>query len=336
MESLNDVKYIEKKNYKKYIFTEEQQKDIVEMYRKDIYVSDIAKKYDVCKGTIYKVLKSNNIELCRYNPTLEDNLDDIINRYINGESTNSISIFYNTTNKRILKLLKENHVSIRDTSHAYRRYEIDETFFDVIDTQEKAYILGLLWADGCNKTYSNTITLGLQAGDKKILEDINLIMQSNRPLRFERRKNNNCQDQYILSITNKHISEILDQLGLCRAKSLVLKFPEWLDISLYPHFIRGVFDGDGSIASDSHHHMSIVGTNDFCVYLNKYLKNIGIESVIYDTKRNDITKELKINRKHDCKKFFDYIYKDATIYLERKYLKYISKYCKNINNTLTA
>ena len=93
------------------------------------------------------------------------------------------------------------------------------------------------------------IKIELQERDKDILEEINKELGSNRELYFNdlSSKNSNHQNTYGLIIVNKHMSEILKQKGMMQNKSLVLKFPEWLDEDLYSHFIRGYFDGDGHI-----------------------------------------------------------------------------------------
>ena len=68
-------------------------------------------------------------------------------------------------------------------------YTINEDYFDIIDTEEKAYLLGFLYADGNHFTKKNRITIGLQEKDKHILEKFNELIGSNRPL-FLRKKEN--------------------------------------------------------------------------------------------------------------------------------------------------
>ena len=68
--------------------------------------------------------------------------------------------------------MRRNGYKAKSQSELQRKYNIDETFFDVIDTEEKAYFLGLLYADGCNATNRNAVILSLKEDDKEILEKI--------------------------------------------------------------------------------------------------------------------------------------------------------------------
>lgn len=118
---------------------------------------------------------------------------------------------------------------------------------------------------------------------------------------------------------------------------MILEFPNWLDSSLYSHFIRGYFDGDGNIDKSKHGgRMTIVGTTMFCDVIKRILEERGIECRLrHDELWNEKTCALLITKKSMCKKFFDWIYTDANLYLKRKHDVYISKYCseENINNT---
>ena len=143
----------------------------------------------------------------------------------------------------IRKTLDRNNVKRRSTSECNRRYALNEHYFDEINTPSKAYILGLLYADGYHNVKDNTISITLQEEDKHILESINILINSNRPLRFinNNEKNPNWKNCYQLSFTSPYVSNVLEQFGLIGAKSLVLEFPEQLDRDLYSHFIRGFF-----------------------------------------------------------------------------------------------
>lgn len=148
----------------------------------------------------------------------------IIKLYESGLSQAKIGCIYNVGHYIIGKILKKCNVKIRDDSHKGRKYTIDENYFDVIDTPNKAYILGLLYADGCNYPPQHRVKLELQEKDKDILEQINQEITSNKPLFFNplNSKNNNWQNTYRLDITNKHISDQLESLGIVQNKSLVL------------------------------------------------------------------------------------------------------------------
>ena len=135
--------------------------------------------------------------------------------------------------------------------------------------------------------------------------------------------------------------KVLQKIGMIPNKSLKLKFPN-IDKSLYKHFIRGYFDGDGSIVQqirNNNNHpvlVTITSTKSFCNTISDIIKNeLNINSCITDAScKNGITKVLSISGRNICKTFLDWIYDDANLFLERKYNRYLDYY--NINNSLSA
>ena len=249
---------------------------------------------------------------------------NIVQLYNSGLSQQKIGKMYATSHTTIRKVLIKNNVVMRDNSHKGRKYTIDENYFDNIDSQDKAYILGLLYADGCNYLPQHRVKIELQERDKDILDKINIKLNSNKPLSFVELsgKNANWQNTYRLDITNKHISETLNNLGMVQNKSLVLTFPYWLDTLLYSHFLRGYFDGDGCLQK---YFLTIVSTKEFCESVATICKNIlDISTTISDipNRPESNTKLLCITGISKMKKFLDYIYQDAELYVQRKYDAY--------------
>lgn len=112
--------------------------------------------------------------MSRNNPTYNeiifsnDDVDNIIDLYVNQNlSSVVIGKLYNCSHKPILKVLKENNIDRIGASR--RKYNIDGNYFDVIDNQNKAYILGFLYADGTNSVDKQTVAMTLQVDDFEIL-----------------------------------------------------------------------------------------------------------------------------------------------------------------------
>ena len=265
--------------------------------------------------------------------------ENIINLYQSGLSQEKVGQIYNVNRHVIGRILRKCNAPIRDDSHKLRKYMINENYFDNIDTSNKAYILGILYSDGCNYPPQHRVKIELQERDKSILDKINIELQSDKPLAFINlnNKNVNWQNTYRLDITNKHISNRLIELGMIQNKSLILKFPEWLDISLYPSFLRGYCDGDGHIEWSNTKFITLVGTSQFCNFVKNFLQeSLCINSSVRNTaNKNSNTKLLYICGKEKIKKFLDYIYNDAELYIERKYNIY-HKICMemDVNNSL--
>lgn len=276
----------------------------------------------------------------------EEELNDIVDMYLNGMSSVKIGKKYNVGHKCILKALRKRNIKI-DPTRFTRKYSIDESFFDIIDTEQKAYILGFLYSDGSINLSKGTIALSLQEEDKAILEQIRNELHSKKPLEYINNSNKHdfgysYKNQYRLLVFNTHICKELENKGVIQNKSLKITFPNWLREDLIPHFVRGVYDGDGSIyrsiKSEKNHAImvTITATENFCMSLRKICnETIGIDPKIYDAScHNGITKVFTISGRNIAKTFLDWIYEDATIYMERKYKRYLDYY--NKDNSLTA
>ncbi len=253
-------------------------------------------------------------------------------KYLSGKNTVELGKEYEINPGAIYNILKRNNVQLRSDSQAKRKYDIDELFFDTIDTQESAYFLGILYADGCNSTENYSVRLIVSEKDCDILYKLkNLIFKCDRPLLKRKGKlfNNNGKtylrkDSYCLTISNKHISSKLESHGLIKAKSLKLTFPTCVPNHLLHHFIRGYFDGDGCLSFTSNQiSISILGTDSFIKELQSICKNAEIKSSICHAKKGSVIKQISIHGNVAGKRFLDFIYRDSVIHLDRKYNKFI-------------
>ena len=93
------------------------------------------------------------------------------------------------------------------------KYEINYKFFDVIDSEEKAYFLGLLFADGHNNVKDGVVLIDLQENDKEILEKFTNILQPSKPLRQYDNKYSKA-GRFRMAIANRYISTRLLELGM--------------------------------------------------------------------------------------------------------------------------
>ena len=227
---------------------------------------------------------------------------------------------YPISSTAINGLLRRHGYKAKSQSELQRKYNIDETFFDVIDTEEKAYFLGFLYADGCNATNRNAVILSLKEYDKEILEKLNSLLQHKKPLGHTK------SGQTTLLISNKHISQRLIELGCHRAKTYTLVFPSEEQVPKYlvRHFVRGYFDGDGWVGKES---ICVVSTLDFCNSLAEILKeqfNINCYIRARHPERNNSIRMLELNKK-SARTFLKWIYKDSNIHLQRKHDRYLKQ-----------
>ena len=262
----------------------------------------------------------------------EEEMNDIKESYLNKESSESIGKRYGVSHKLILRRIREMGIEV-NFSRMIRKYNVDEHYFDEIDTPNKAYILGFLYADGHNGMSKGTITMSLEEGDVQILEDIRRELKSDKPLEYLDYTNKHdfgytYKNQYRLNIFNVHMCKALEKLGMVPNKSLVLTFPN-LKKDLIPHFIRGYFDGDGSLGVGDikkvelkpRVSVSITSTESFCNSIVDIIQEeLGVVARIADAScHNGITRALYITKQKDAMKFLNWIYQDAEMYLNRKH-----------------
>lgn len=304
---------------------------IVQLYQSGLIQQEIADMYGVGQYCISNILIKNNIKPRRY--ITENQKQNVIELYLSGQSQEQIERDLHMSHNSISAILDAYDVQKRTPSEASRIYNFNEHYFDIIDTPNKAYYLGMLYADGCNQK-NNMITLRLQEDDYDILEKLNREIQNERPLLYTPRQCKNYKNTWSLCFGSPYVSQRLCELGCIHTKSLILKYPTWLDLYLQPHFLRGYMDGDGSICKNPKKmSASLVSTHSFCAEAAKLIQKMcNCHCYIYiqaEHENGDATSILKLNHKADACMFLDYIYKDAELYMQRKYDIYKSIYCNN-------
>jgi len=273
--------------------------------------SSITYLYDNAVDNIYMVSK-----------TTEEEKRNIVLEYSSGINTGILSKKYNISSVAIRGLLKRRGVSRRTQTILQRKYTINETYFDNIDSEDKAYFLGLLYADGNNNEERRCVSLQLIEKDKDILIEFARKISSNNPLKYV---NSNPTNSWKLNIYNKHISEKLHDVGCPQRKTFILKYPEFLDDELQRHFIRGYFDGDGGLTvSNKNYSFSVTSTESFCNTINNILQTrFKIHSGIYNRhKRNNIV-TLTVSGNLQILRIMGWLYKDTSLFLKRKHQKYL-------------
>jgi DNA-binding transcriptional regulator WhiA len=206
--------------------------------------------------------------------------------------------------------------------------------FETIDTEEKAYWLGFLYADGSVGSKEHKIELGLAEQDLKQIEKFRDFIGIMNKISYRP-----TTKSYRYSFRSESCKKDLIKQGCVPKKSLILKFPteDQVPKDLIRHFIRGYFDGDGWFTNtDSCFQIGLIGTEDF---IKGFLDNIEIynkENKIFNVHRENGAKRYVFSAYTDVLNFLNWIYKDATIYLNRKYEHYLdfinngSKYHKLI------
>lgn len=253
--------------------------------------------------------------------------EELVHLYEDGYTTSKLAQICGCQVCNIHVHLKKQGVTFRSFSEANRKYKYNREFFKEIDTEEKAYILGFLFADGYNQEGKNCVSIRIDNQDEEILFKIRKALNSNHPItRYGEKENSD------FSITCQTLSKTLAEKGCVRAKSCILEYPlEHISDDLHSHFIRGYFDGDGCISISNYknyiqYSFSMVGTWNFLSAVqNIFMEKCGVNKTKFSKRKiYGCSYTLHYNGRMNVLKLLDYLYRDSTIYLERKFLKYKS------------
>lgn len=213
--------------------------------------------------------------------------------------------------------------------------KFNDEYFKVIDSCEKAYWLGFLYADGYivnNKTNRNyELGIELNINDIQVLKDFNKALVNVHKIQEKINKKNFNGYTYkthtcILRVYSKQIVEDLMKLNILPNKTYKKEYPK-CDKYFYD-FLRGFLDGDGCVYKNKNV-LYVKFTNSNYNFL-KYIKNrveddMKINMSIY--KENDNKYNLYATKKEDCKKILEKLYEVKNCQkLDRKYELYKANY----------
>ena len=213
-------------------------------------------------------------------------------------------------------------------------YQCDRSFFHKIDTEEKAYWLGFLYADGnvfINEGWSYIMSLTLSKVDTEHVLKFKNALKCDIPHYFKETPNPANQKEHMpmvrLDISSKELCNDLISQGCTPQKSLTKQFPKKVPHNLLRHFFRGYIDGNGCITSTEKTklELSISSCYSFLESFIKYIKNeIGIDIPAPSKFKAKNGMEWGVlsktgNRAFQIIKFF---YQDSKVYLNRKHAKW--------------
>lgn len=266
--------------------------------------------------------------------------NQIIQDYQSGKSMRQIEKDYNITRATTSKFLEKQGIKTTKGNH-HRIYHHNEDYFENIDNEHKAYWLGFIFADGHitnhDKRYGQD-----QFGISQNEEDIDMLyrfkedIQATNPI--HKYNSNTHPDGKALCriqlVSQKTVNDLIDK-GCYKQKSLILQPPKNVPDKLIPHFIRGYFDGDGSIIKSKNDKYKITDgykydidfttTKEIADWLAYYF---DMGNVIKEPRREK-TYYYRLGGHKQIIEFYHILYDDATIYMERKYNRFqelLSKY----------
>lgn len=259
--------------------------------------------------------------------------EQIIEDYQNNISIREISIKYGYSRPALSKFLEEVGIKTTKGNH-YRKYFHDMDFFEKIDTEEKAYWLGFMFADGYIIDNSNRYGedgFGMSLAEDS-LDSLLLFKQSlkaSNPINKDmsgHNKNSNKQIIYKLELHSQKTADDLIDKDCVKNKTSILKPPTGVPDHLIHHFIRGFFDGDGSITKIKKKGSSYIfygviftSTKDMAEWISSFFPFGSIRK----EERREFIWYYKTNSNQQSIELLNFLYKDASIYMKRKYDRYL-------------
>lgn len=212
---------------------------------------------------------------------------------------------------------------------------VNEKYFDIIDTAEKAYFLGFLFADGYVSSRFKLCKIDLQEIDVDLLEKfkkaINFSGKINQYV-AKKGKSYRPEDAIVkrISVINESFSKALETKGVVTHRERS-SFPFQYVPNMYIFdFIRGYFDGNGSISlsfskmGNMSIMVNICGGTNLLKDIGDILNSNGIEVKWHPRRKDNLDNtQLFISKTQNKIRFLDLIYQNATVFLDRKYAKYL-------------
>jgi len=230
-----------------------------------------------------------------------------------------------------------------------RKYQIDHDFFSW-DTEESFYVAGFWAADGWKTKVSGGFGIGLQLCDKDYehLQKIRSLLGCSSPCRFRKRetringnKNISVTKSFSFLFNSEQCYKDLERFGVTERKTYTLRFPEWLKTHpLLHHYMRGYIDGDGCFLLSYPKNRTpdvrfcMRGTKEFLESFHEVLVMNGVmdkpkEIIANAGKKAIVFGLLGYNGNVLISKMYDFLYKDASIFLARK--EEIAKQAKTLS-----
>ena len=206
------------------------------------------------------------------------------------------------------------------------KYSVDDSYFSVIDTEDKAYFLGFIMADGSLLKGSHTseyVRVGIHVNqrDIDILQKFKFFTKSEHTI-FIGNKFNDCALRFV----SKQMVEELISYGIVPKKTGKEKLDlQRVPAKLYRHVVRGLIDGDGWISFGNYlgrdiSSIGLCGSYDICNFVQEYFTMvIGTGTLKVSKVKDKDCYKISYTSLADQRKIVNHLYGNATVYLNRKF-----------------
>ena len=235
---------------------------MIEDYENGMTMNDIIKKYHHKYQTIKKYFKQNNVHIRdkseaghqtqKYQVSKEIE-QKIVENYKNGMGQVAAGAEFNVGSYKVKQILKKyniykrnKHESIQLRNIVMRKYHFNENYFKNMSSNV-AYILGFLAADGSVGMSTNELKITLAEKDTELLEKIKQELEFDGPIHHA--TTSKGYDIASLEIHSAIYKKDLAIYNIIPQKTFTFSIPDTLEKKYWIDFIRGYWDGDGTICT---------------------------------------------------------------------------------------
>lgn len=310
------------------IISQKEEKNILEDFERGMNTVQLAKKYDRNSTTIGRLLKKNGLQARNIKEKLtKEQVYEAYGRY-KQEVINMTKLgqIYKVDAVTIANSFRRYGLEVRPTGWVPELPDAD--IFSVIDTEEKAYFLGLLMCDGSIIENKGNPTLRLELGqvDKHLLESFaSFLGLSQERVRTYVRPEKNLTT-CVVSLSSKKLCQDLKDKGVIRNKTGSKRIPSGVPHDLMRHTIRGMIDADGSVRYDKKM-VELFGGGSMTEEVSEFLfRELSLSIKPKVTHYANAVPRMSV-MSNDYKPVVSYLYKDASVFLKRK-----NPYFQSINS----
>lgn len=269
---------------------------------------EIANKMNVTVRQTYEYQRLSGVSV-KITYDYQDNLKKYKELCLLGKNASEISNILHVTIKSVHNY--EHATGIKPAPPIGRIANIDTHYFNNIDTEEKAYILGFLGADGYVDCACKSVILNINKKDEDILRKIKDELKCKTP--YSKSSTQNC---IRLNMSSIEIVSDLKKYNIVPHKSRTYAMPV-LKEDLYRHFFRGYCDGDGHVGYKQV--VIAIGSDVFFHEMVSYIEKLFNKKLSTRTTGN--CHYIVLSRKD--LDIVLWMYSDARIYLDRKMKSFV-------------
>lgn len=298
------------------------------MFEEGKTLTEIGETLNISRGRFAEWLRSQGVETKRDHLVVYEIGKSM---YLDkGISLTKIAEELRVSRKWFTEWLKEQGIEVTNPS---RIYTYNEEYFECVDTEDKAYWLGFLYADGGiserylgEKLKNMQLELTLQQRDEDHLRKFLFCLDSNVPIKHKNIKLNQYNKIYKASrvmIGSTKICRDLIKLGCTPRKSSTLKFPseDIVPSFLTKHFVRGYIDGDGYIGISTNKRRARLEVDGNYNFLKEMQKKMNWSKTKLKKRNGNNHYSIQYSS-NETLNYLTELYESASIYLDRKYHTY--------------